>query len=62
MKELKEPKNPMRLGLKRHLILSGLTFNAEMEPVYTRAVPLDALLDSILEYVEKGELPKKLSK
>lgn len=48
--------------MKRHLILSGLTFNAEMEPVYTRAVPLDALLDSILEYVEKGELPKKLSK
>jgi hypothetical protein len=62
MKELKEPKNPMRLGLKRHLILSGLTFNAEVEPVYMRAVPLDDLLNAVLEYVEEGKLPKRLSK
>lgn len=62
MKELKEPKNPMRLGLKRHLILSGLTFNAEVEPVYMRAVLLDDVVNAVLEYVEKGELPKKLSK
>lgn len=62
MKELKEPKNPMRLGLKRHLILSGLTFNAEVEPVYMRAAPLEDVVNAVLEYVEKGELPKKLSK
>jgi hypothetical protein len=58
----KEPKNPMRLDLKRHLIKKGLTFNAEVEPVYMRAGLLDDVVDAVLEYIEAGKLPKKLTR
>ena len=40
-------------GLQKHLILSGLTFNAELptDPVVTRPVRVDVLVASIMEYL-----------
>ena len=40
-------------GLQKHLILSGLTFNAEIptDPVITRPVRVDILVASVMEYL-----------
>ncbi len=40
-------------GLRKHLILSGLTFNAEVptEPVITRPVRVEILVASVMEYL-----------
>jgi len=40
-------------GLQKHLILSGLTFNAEIatEPIITRPVRVDILVASVMEYL-----------
>lgn len=40
-------------GLRKHLILSGLTYNAEVptEPVITRPVRVEILVASVMEYL-----------
>ena len=40
-------------GLRKHLILSGLTYNAEVptEPVITRPVRVEVLVASVMEYL-----------
>jgi hypothetical protein len=40
-------------GLTRHLIVSGLTFNAENpnNPVITRPVKVDVLVATVMEYL-----------
>lgn len=40
-------------GLRKHLIISGLTFNAEIptDPVITRPVRVEILVASIMEYL-----------
>jgi hypothetical protein len=40
-------------GLQKHLILSGLTFNAEIatDPIITRPVRVDILVASVMEYL-----------
>ena len=40
-------------GLRKHLILSGLTFNAEVptEPVITRPVRVEVLVATVMEYL-----------
>ena len=58
----KEPKSPIRMEMKRHLIKKGLTFNAEVEPVYMRAGLLDDVVSAVIEYLEAGELPKRLTR
>lgn len=55
---------PITRGLTKHLILKGLTFNAEnpQDPVVLRPVKVDELVATIIEYIEAGELPARLSK
>lgn len=62
MKQIKEPKRTVTNGLARHLILKGLTFNAEnpQDPVVLRPVKVDELVATIIEYIEAGELPQKI--
>jgi hypothetical protein len=40
-------------GLKKHLILSGLTFNAEIatDPIVTRPVRVEVLVATVMEYL-----------
>lgn len=40
-------------GLQKHLILSGLTFNAELptDPIVIRPMRVDVLVASIMEYL-----------
>ena len=40
-------------GLRKHLILSGLTYNAEVptEPVITKPVSVEILVASVMEYL-----------
>lgn len=38
-------------GLTMHLIKSGLTYNAEVDPVVVRPVDVQVLLPSIMEYL-----------
>ena len=40
-------------GLEKHLILSGLTFNAEIptDPIITRPVRVEILVASVMEYL-----------
>lgn len=40
-------------GLRKHLIISGLTFNAEIptDPVITRPVRVELLVASVMEYL-----------
>jgi hypothetical protein len=40
-------------GLQKHLILSGLTFNAEIpaDPIITRPVRVEMLVASVMEYL-----------
>lgn len=40
-------------GLKKHLILSGLTFNAELptDPIVIRPMRVDVLVASVMEYL-----------
>ncbi len=40
-------------GLTKHLILSGLTFNAEIptDPIITRPVRVEIMVASIMEYL-----------
>lgn len=52
----------MDKGLAKHLILKGLTFNAENpdDPVVLRPVKINELVSAVVEYIEKGELPSRL--
>lgn len=49
MNEYKE----LLAGIERHLILSGLTFNAELptDPVVIRPVRVDVLVASVMEFL-----------
>jgi len=49
-------------GLAKHLILKGLTFNAEnpADPVVLRPVKVDELIDAVVEYIERGDLPSRI--
>jgi len=40
-------------GLQKHLILSGLTFNAEIptDPIITRPVRVEVLVATVMEYL-----------
>ena len=40
-------------GLTRHLVVSGLTFNAEnkQDPIVIRPVKVDVLIATVLEYL-----------
>ena len=40
-------------GIRKHLIISGLTFNAEIptDPVITRPVRVEILVASVMEYL-----------
>jgi hypothetical protein len=40
-------------GLRNHLIISGLTFNAEIptDPIITRPVRVEMLVASVMEYL-----------
>jgi hypothetical protein len=40
-------------GLSKHLILSGLTFNAEIptDPIITRPVRVEILVATVMEYL-----------
>lgn len=51
-KELDEYKELIK-GLRKHLILSGFTYNAEVptEPVITRPVRVEVLVASVMEYL-----------
>ena len=42
-------------GLRKHLITSGLTFNAEIptEPVITRPVRVEILVAAVMEYLNE---------
>ena len=64
MKQPKEPKKAIKYGLTRHLIVKGLTFNAENpeDPVVLRPIKVDELVSAIVEYIEEGELPLRLAK
>ena len=41
----------MRKEIKLHLINSGCTYSAEEEPVVLRKITVDAMLDTVLEYM-----------
>lgn len=49
MNEYKE----LLAGIERHLVLSGLTFNAELptDPVVIRPVRVDVLVASVMEFL-----------
>lgn len=40
-------------GLQKHLIISGLTFNAEIptDPIITRPVRVEVLVATVMEYL-----------
>ena len=40
-------------GLRKHLIISGLTFNAEIpaDPIITRPVRVEVLVATVMEYL-----------
>jgi hypothetical protein len=59
---MKHEKEPMTRGLAKHLILKGLTFNAEnpADPVVLRPVKVDELIDAVVEYIERGDLPSRI--
>lgn len=61
MKYPKEPKQFIERGLAKHLILKGLTFNAENtnDPVVIRPIKIDELVDAVVEYIEGRTLPKR---
>ena len=53
----------MEQGLIRHLILKGMTFNAEskQDPIIIRPVEAEKLVSAVIDYIERGQLPSKLA-
>lgn len=41
----------MRKEIKEHLVNTGCTFSPEEEPIVLRNITVDAMLDTILEYM-----------